>query len=143
MAADSQAIMESADYVDALNNELVENAAELDVPEESVPAVSEVEVEEQIVMDLSITVDANDSEEDVDDVTQAIVDQYEQDGYDADSEMNIITSVPTTAPIIAPTTAVPTAQPSMTGVIVKISGEMPVEESIPEDELETIEHQVM
>ena len=143
MAADSQAIMESADYVDALNNELVENAAELDVPEESVPAVSEVEVEEQIVMDLSITVDANDSEEDVDDVTQAIVDQYDQDGYDADSEMNIITSVPTTAPIIAPTTAVPTAQPSMTGVIVEISGEMPVEESIPEDELETIEHQVM
>ena len=143
IAADTQAVMASVDYVDTLNTELVETAAELDVPEESVPAVSEVEVEEQIVMDLSITVDANDSEEDVDDVTQSIVDQYEQDGYDTDSDMNIITSVPTTAPFIAPTTALPTAQPSMTGVIVEISGELVVEESIPEEELATIEAQVM
>ena len=143
IAADTQAIMDSVDYVDTLNTEVVETAAELNLPEESVPTVSEVEVEEQIVMDLSITVDANESEEDVDDVTQSIVDQYEQDGYDTDSEMNIVTSVPTIAPIIAPTTALPTAQPSMTGVIVEISGELIVEESIPEDDLEQIETDVM
>lgn len=143
IAADTQAIMDSVDYVDTLNTEVVETASELNLPEESVPTVSEVEVEEQIVMDLSITVDANESEEDVDDVTQSIVDQYEQDGYDTDSDMNIITSVPTIAPIIAPTTSLPTAQPSMTGVIVEISGELIVEESIPEEDLEAIEAQVM
>lgn len=134
----AQEVMQDENYVSQLNDDMNNNNSFSDLP----VTVQTVAVNEDVVMDVTITVDATDAVVDVDEVTQQIIDQYEEEQYDADGELAVVTSAPTQQPQVVPTTSLPTAQPSMTGVIVEITATTTVTQSLSTDDLSQIEEAV-
>ena len=78
---DVQDALESASFLEELNNELAE----------SLPGamVDLVEIEDEIEMDLVVTIDATESNLEVEDVNDEVIAKFEDQGFDSESESNL------------------------------------------------------
>jgi uncharacterized membrane protein len=134
-AVDVQDALETQTFLDNLNNEI----------SDSLPfaTVDSVDANDDIEMDISVTIDATESTVDIEEANAQVISGFESDGFDGDSETTFVTAKPTVQPIPAPTTSIPSAMPSMTGLIATFEVSKTVTNSLSDSEVDAIEAEVI
>merc|ERR1712224_127466 len=116
-AEDIQAVFDAANVEENLNSYFAAN-------EETVGlVVAEVESNDSIDAQVSVVMDEDEVDENLQ-VAQNIVDITLGDGYEASSDVTIVTSAPTFIPSVVPSqipsSSIPSARPTITGDVVII-----------------------
>ena len=127
-----QNVLESSPFVDDLIDEI----------SETLPSVSvfEVSADNEVEMEVVVTIDASESDVDVEDANARVVAEFEDQGF---SETSFVTARPTTQPIVSPTSSIPSQFPSRTGIIAIFDITSVVTSSLTDDELEAIEAEII
>jgi len=134
-AAESvQELVEQLSFVDDVNGELAQLLPDV--------VISSRTVDEDIIVNAVITVDATDSEEDISDVSERLTNTLESDGFSASTETMYVTPKPTSQPQMEPTTSTPSAQPSMVGLVAIVAISAPVTESFTDTAILNLERDV-
>jgi len=134
-AAESvQTLMETSSFADVVNVELLDHLPGV--------VVTSLKVEDEIVVNAILIIDASDSEEDISDVSERVTDVLENDGYSTTTKTMYITPKPTVQPQIDPTSSIPSTQPSMTGLIATIVVTTGVTESLSDILIDDLERDI-
>jgi hypothetical protein len=125
----------SEDFVDELNAKVSDELLGV--------SIISVNTDGEVEMHVTVTIDATSAENDVDDVTTQIVEDFEQSGYSSFSEVSFITPKPSMSPIHAPTSEMPSTMPSMTGIVASFEVTVIVTKSLKEEEVDDITEEVI
>lgn len=106
-------------------------------------SVFEISSDDDIEMEVVITVDASESDIDVEDANNRIISEFEDEGFSTAIEVVFITARPSIQPIVSPTSSVPSAAPSRTGIIAIFEITSVVTESLSDDEVQAIEAEII
>merc|ERR1711997_706092 len=96
------------DFIENVNEGIVENSENLPEGIIEVLEIKDVNVEEDIVMEVDVTIDASDSKSDLSNVHSDVVELLEDSGYDVTENIVVVTSKPSLSPVLAPTSSIPT-----------------------------------
>ena len=130
-----QDALESSSFLDDLNSEVSET-----LPSAS---VSEVNADDEVQVEVVVTIDASESDIDVEDANVRAVAELEDQGFSTDAETVFVTARPTTQPILPPTSSVPSRNPSRTGMLANFEITSVVTTSLTVGELEAIQAEII
>ena len=136
VAEETQDAIQSPEFVNNLNSEIEESNPELEI------TVEKAEVEGEIVMEINVTVNASASDKDLALVHEELIEKLEEDGFDVDENIAIVTSKPSLMPVLMPTSSIPTQAPSITGWVATIDAQKTVTESLTSAEIEAYEESI-
>jgi hypothetical protein len=134
VASNIQETIRSSSFLNDLNDEISSVLPST--------AISSIDADDEIEVELIVTIDASESTTDVEEVNAEVVSSMEDRGFFAESETVLVTPRPTSHPVISPTSDVPSAIPSMTGMIATFEITSTVTSSLTQAELDAIESEI-
>ena len=142
IAEETQEALNTEEFITNVNEGISENAENLPEGVVEVLEIKNVQVEEDIVMEVDVTIDASESTSDLSTAHEDMIGLLEDIGYDVTENIVVVTAKPSLNPVLAPTSSIPTMAPSITGLVATIDVSKSVTKSLSTSELEKYEEEI-